>query len=224
MLLGLSSGQVSQQAVSLVTFMGLVTIALSSYMITYADGMYKFIESYLPLFERRKVRPEHEQHKAYDAILFGYKKGGFEFVRVLQKVSKKFVVVEYDPDAIDELERKQIPYLYGDATDLELLEEISLDKVRLVVSVINDYDTNVFLLTQLDKHNPGAVMICHADNVEHAVELYGLGASFVVMPHFIGNEKVSAFIRKNGFRKTEFKHYRDKHLAYLQTHFVQEES
>jgi Kef-type K+ transport system membrane component KefB len=222
--LGLGNGQISQQAVGLVTFMGLVTIAISSYMITYVDGMFRFMEAYLPLFERRKVRPEHDQHKTYDAILFGYKRGGFEFVKVFEKVSKRFVVVDYDPDSIDELERKQIPYLYGDATDLEMLDEINMDKARLVVSVITDYETNVFLLTQLDKHNRGAVMICHADNVEHAVELYGLGASFVVMPHFIGNEKISAFIRKNGFKKTEFQHYRDKHLAYLQTHFMEEEA
>lgn len=188
-------------------------------MITYADGIYAFLESYLPLFERKKVRVEREQRRAYDAILFGYKRGGFEFIRVFDKVAKRYVVVDYDPDSIDELDRKQLPYLYGDATDLELLEEVGLERVKLVVSVISDFATNVFLLKHLEKNNPSAVMVCHADNVQQAVELYGLGASFVVLPHFIGNEKVGAFIRKNGFKKTEFKHYREKHMAYLQSHF-----
>jgi Kef-type K+ transport system membrane component KefB len=222
--LGFSTGQIGQQATSLVTFMGLVTIAVSSYMITYTDKLYKLVDTYLPLFERRKVRPDHDRRINYDAVLFGYKKGGVEFTNVLGNVSKKFIVVDYDPDAIDEMERRQIPYMYGDVTDPELLEEVNLDKARLVISVITDYETNLFLLSQLEKVNPGAVMICHADNVEQAVELYGLGASFVVMPHFIGNEKVSAFIKKNGYKKSEFKHYREKHLAYLQTHFVQEEA
>ena len=67
--------------------------------------------------------------------------------------------------------------------------------------------------------NPKAVVICHADTVKQAVELYGLGASFVVLPHYIGNEKVSAFINKNGFNKTEFNKYKNKHLTYLQNHF-----
>jgi Kef-type K+ transport system membrane component KefB len=219
MLIGLTNGQIDQQAVSLVLMLGVITIALSSYMIIYADGMFNFIEKFLPLFERRKVRPERDQHKVYDAILFGYQRGGSEFVPVFERVTKKYIVIDYDPEAIDELDRKQVPYLYGDATDLELLDEINLDKARLVISVITDFDTNVFLLKQLEQHNGAAVMVCHADNVEQAIELYGLGASFVVMPHFIGNEKVSAFIRKNGFKKTEFKHYRDKHLSYLQSHF-----
>lgn len=219
LLLAFANGQVSEEAVSMITVLGLVTIALSSYLITYSEGIFKFLQNYLPLFERRKVHPEKEQHKIYDAILFGYQRGGSEFVKVFERVSKRYIVIDYDPESIDELERHQVPYLYGDATDLELLNEINLDRARLVVSVITDFNTNVFLLKQLDKQNPGAVMICHAENVQQAVELYGLGASFVVMPHFIGNEKISAFIRKNGYRKTEFKNYRDKHLSYLQSHF-----
>lgn len=219
LLLGVANKQISEQAVSLVTVLGLVTITLSSYLITYADGIYKFLEKYLPLFERKKVRPEQEHHKVYDAVLFGFQRGGSEFVKVFERVSKRYIVVDYDPESIDLMERKQIPYLYGDATDLELLEEISLDQARLVVSIITDFNTNVFLLRHLEQHNPNVVMICHADNIQEAVELYGLGASFVVMPHFIGNEKVSAFIKKNGYKKAEFKRYRDKHLTYLQNHF-----
>ena len=219
LLVGLANHQLSEEAVTMVTVLGILTIALSSYFITYSDGMYRFMEKYLPLFERRKVRPEHDQHKIYDAILFGYQRGGSEYIPVFERVAKKYIVIDYDPEAIDQMERKSVPYLYGDATDMELLDEVNFEQARLVVSVITDFDTNVFLLKQLEKQDPGAVMICHADNVQQAVELYGLGASFVVMPHFIGNEKVSAFIRKNGFKKTEFKHYREKHMAYLQNHF-----
>jgi hypothetical protein len=222
LLLGVSNGQVSEQAASLVTVIGVITIALSTYLITYSDGIYRHLEAILPLFERKKVKVERDRHQNYETILFGFHHGGGEFIRVFEQVTKHFVIIDYDPEVIDDLDRKQVPYLYGDATDLELLDEINFDKVKLVVSVITDYDTNVFLLQQLEKRNPSAVIICHADTVQQAVELYGLGASFVVMPHFIGNEKISAFIKKNGFKKTEFDHYRKKHLEYLQTHFETE--
>jgi Kef-type K+ transport system membrane component KefB len=219
LLLGAANHQIPEQAVSLITVVGIVTIALSSYFITYADGLYKFMQNYLPMFERRKVHPEQEKHKVYDSILFGYQRGGSEFIKVFERVSKRYIVIDYDPEAIDEMERKEIPYLYGDAGDLELLNEVNIDQAKLVVSVITEFETNVFILRQLEQHNPNAVMVCHADTVQQAIELYGLGASFVVMPHFIGNEKISAFIRKNGYKKTEFKNYRDKHLTYLQNHF-----
>lgn len=222
MLLGLRNGQISEQVVSLVTIVGIITIAVSSYMIIYSNEIYKIIENYLRLFERKKVRIEHEKRPSYDAVLFGFKRGGIEFVRVFEKNTNKFLVVDYDPEAIDELERKNIPYVYGDATDLEMLDEINFSKVKLVVSVISDHDSNVFLLQHLEKRNPHAVVVCHADSIKQAVELYGLGASFVVMPHLIGNEKVSAFIRKNGFKKSEFNKYRSQQMEYLQSHFESE--
>lgn len=220
MLLGLRNGQVPQSAVSLVTIIGIITIALSSYMIIYSDSLYRRLERYLRIFERRKILEKAEISHDYEAVLFGYKKGGSEFVRVLKSITKKFMVIDYDPDTTDELARKNIPHLYGDITDLELLEEIDFSRVRLVVSLVSDHQTNLFVLHHLGQVNPAAVVICHADTMTEAAELYGLGASYVVLPNYIGTEKVSAFIKKNGFKKSEFKHYREKHIAYLRDHYA----
>ena len=40
-----------------------------------------------------------------------------------------------------------------------------------------------------------------------------------MLPHYIGSEKIGAFIKKSGLKKSEFKKYREKHLAYLQSHY-----
>ena len=219
LLLGQRNGQIGDNIVAVITIVAITTIAASTYMITYSDKLYALLEPYLGIFERSKRKEEHESHKQYDAILFGYKRGGNEFVRVFKKLTKRYVVVDYDPDVTDELERKQIPYIYGDASDPELLEEVDLSRVKLVVSIASDHETNMFLLRHLQKVNPQTVIVCHADNSDQAAMLYGYGASYVMMPTFIGSEKVSAFIKKNGFSKREFNHYRDKHISYLQSHY-----
>lgn len=218
-LLGARNGQISEETVSLLMVIAIITIAVSSYMIIYADSIYKVLERYLRLFERKKVRKEHEHRTTFDAIIFGFRKGGSEYAGVFKQLKKKFTVIDYDPDAIDDLEKQNVPYIYGDATDLEMLEEIDLTKVKFVVSVMTDHNTNIFILHHLTQHNPDCVVIVHADSVQQAVELYGLGASFVVLPHYIGNEKVSGFIKRNGFKKTEFNKYKENHLNYLQNHF-----
>jgi Kef-type K+ transport system membrane component KefB len=220
-LLGLRNGQLSESAVSLVTVVGIITIAVSSYMIIYSDWLYMKFERYLSLFERRKTKKEHVSHHNYEAILFGYRKGGLEFVRLFKKITNKFIVIDYDPEAIDELERKGIPYLFGDATDVQLLEEAGLDKTKLVVSNLTNHEANAGLLQTLDRINSGAVSICHANTAEEANRLYGLGASYVMLPHLIGNEQISAFIRHSGLKKSEFKKYREKHLESLQSHLDQ---
>jgi hypothetical protein len=66
-------------------------------------------------------------------------------------------------------------------------------------------------------------MICHADNKDEAVELYELGATYVMIPHFIGSERISALIKKSGLKKSEFTAFREKHLTYLESHFPAEE-
>lgn len=216
----LASGFVSERASTTLTLVALITFAASTYLIKYDNVLYAKLEHHLRLFERKKTNFEQEASlHAHPIILFGYRKGGQEFLKTFSKMSKKFLVIDYDPDVIDLLERKHVAYLYGDATDPEFLEEMYLDKSKLVVSTISDHKTNLFIAHWLRNHNPGAVFICSADNAIHASDLYADGAAYVMMPHYIGSEKISTFIRKNGFNKTRFKEFREKHLAYLETHF-----
>ncbi|HUP26422.1 MAG TPA: cation:proton antiporter [Candidatus Limnocylindrales bacterium] len=219
-IIGNRAGLVSADLVGIVTMVALLSIAASTYLISYADQLFVRLQKPLSVFERHKVHNEHELRTHYDLVLFGYLKGGHEFVKLFQSLRKRYVVIDYDPEVIDTLERQKANYIYGDVTDIELLEEIGLEYTKLVVSTVTDYETNVFLVKLLEGINPRAVVICHAENAIEASQLYSLGASYVMVPHYIGSEKISSFIRRAGLNKSEFKKYREKHLAYLQTHLL----
>lgn len=211
-------GQVNSDVVSLITLVGIISIGISTYLITYADSLYNAFENSLRLFERQKVRSDREQRKHYELVLFGYLKGGQEFYKLFEQLGKQYIVVDYDPKVIDTLDNLGANYIYGDVTDLELLNELNLEKSRLLVSTISDVAINRSIAQWLQKVNERAVFICTADTAEEAAELYEEGAAYVMLPHYIGSEKISAFIKRSGLRKSEFKKYREKHLAYLQTH------
>lgn len=217
-ILATRSGFVGDDLTALITLIALITIAVSTYMMMYADAIFMKLEPLLQPFEYRKAKAEHESVHKFDMVLFGYKKGGAEFVRVFKSMKKPFVVIDYDPEVIETLEQHKVHYLYGDATDLELLEEAGIDKAKLIVSTMTDHATNMFLVRHLSTHNPQATIICHSDSMQEATELYDLGATYVMLPHYIGSEKMGSFIRRNGLKKSEFKHYRDKHLVHLQAH------
>lgn len=219
-ILGSSQGLIRNDIVNIMTIVALITIATSSYAITYSNQIYALFENQLVMFERRKTHSEKEKIKVYDMVLFGYNKGGNEFIRTMDTMKKRSVVVDYDPDVIDILERKHIPYLYGDVTDLELLEEVNIANAKLVVSTVSDHETNIFLSNYLEKVNPDVVFVCAAETAEQASELYEQGSSYVMMPHYIGSEKISTFIKNKGMSKTEFKKFREKHLVYLQNHYT----
>lgn len=204
---------------SIFTMVALLTITLSSYVITYADKLYMLVEKQLSFFERSIVKTDREHKHHFQLVLFGYKKGGLEFLKTFKDLKKPYVVIDYDPDVIDTLERHDHNYLYGDATDPEFLEELGLEHAKLVVSTMTDFQTNLFLARHIEGLNPRVVFICNTDNAHHASELYNEGADYVMLPHYIGSEKIGAFIKKSGLKKSEFKKFRAKHLAYLETHY-----
>jgi Kef-type K+ transport system membrane component KefB len=224
LLLANKSGQIDAQTLSLMTVVGLITIAVSSYLILYDEVLFKKLEKYLSIFERKRTKNERQRPQNNELLLFGYKKGGLEFIKVFKKLGKRFSVIDYDPEIIDTLESQGVHYLYGDITDLELLDEAGIGQVKLIVSVVTDFETNKFLLRTVELMNPKCVVICHADGISEASELYEMGAGYVMLPHYIGSEKIGAFITKSGFSKSEFRKFRNKHLAYLQTHFSETES
>ncbi len=119
-------------------------------------------------------------------ILFGYQKGGHEFVKVFKQLTTNFVVIDYDPEIIDILDQRKIRHIYGDATDVELLEEANVDKAKLIVSTLTEPEANLFLLNYLKRKHSDAVVIAEADNPKQAGKLYDEGASYVILPHFIG--------------------------------------
>jgi Kef-type K+ transport system membrane component KefB/voltage-gated potassium channel Kch len=217
--LGQKRGLIDATMLSTITLIALVSIAVSSYLIVFSDQIFSVLEKYLGLFERRKTRGEARVPANYELVLFGYQKGGHEFIKVFKSISKNFVVIDYDPEVIDILEHQKINYIYGDASDVELLEEAGVDKAKLVVSTVTDFQTSSFLLNFLERKKSEAVVIIQADNAHQAAELYRNGASYVILPHFIGGEQIGAFVKKSGLRKTAFKKFRNQHLKYLENQF-----
>jgi Kef-type K+ transport system membrane component KefB len=218
-ILAVTEGIVRPEISNIITLVAIITIAVSTYLMLYDEKLFRhFDQIKLRMFEKEATYKEHRSASPYQLVLFGYHHGGHEFIKAFQQLNKKYLVIDYDPEVIDLLDHQKVDYLYGDATDMELLKEAGIDKSKLIVSTISDHQTNLFILNLLEKINPDAAIVCHADNIKQAAELYEAGASYVMIPHHIGSERLSAFIVRNGVDKEEFRRYRQKHLAFLESH------
>lgn len=210
-----SVGFVSAQATAIITLVALITIGVSTYLMKYDDQLFRMLEHHLRIFERKNIKERKQKRALYPVILFGYHKGGHEFLEAFRDMKKRYLVVDYDPEVIEHLEAQGIRHVYGDATDNELLEEVNAAKAELIVSTITDMDSNIALLAYLRRHNPDVAFICHANSYDEAASLYQKGASYVMLPHFIGSERISGFIKRNGYARSAFDGYRRKHLLSL---------
>jgi Kef-type K+ transport system membrane component KefB len=210
-----STGLVSEHVTNILTVTALITIGVSTYLMHYDDKLYRSINGWLKFIERPNPKLEPRVNQGYKLILFGYHKGGHEFIKAFQEMRKRYIVVDYNPEVIELLDRQHISNIFGDATDYELLEEIGVHKAELVVSTVTDLDTNLLLVRHVNQWNPEGVFICHANSYDHAAKLYEHGAAYVMLPHFIGSEQMSSFIRKNGSDKQAFDRYRKRHIMTL---------
>lgn len=213
--LGYNQGLTDEYLPAVIALTAMITIATSSYLMQYDAKLYKWLQKPLSVFERGDVKNEKNTLHHYPLVLLGYHEGGHEFIHTFRKMNKPYVVVEYDPHVIDILERQHIHAIYGDATDFELLDEIGMDKAEIIISVIADADTNRQIVNHIKHRNKRAIFICHAAGYDEAEMLYAHGASYVLLPHFVGNAQINDFIRRNGGDKEAYKAYRKKHLETL---------
>lgn len=213
--LGITVGHISKDTLSLITVVGLITIAGSTYMINYSNKIYPFLSKYLDVFERKKTRNQKVTDKEYNTILFGYNRIGFGILRSLKKLKRGYLVVDFNPDVISTLSKFRIPNVYGDAYDSDFLGELPLGKAKLIISTIPDSETNLLLVEAVKKINSKAIIIVRANQVEDAFTLYKKGADYVLTPHFIGGDYISKMIEEFKSDPKDYKKEKDKHIKTL---------
>lgn len=213
--LAATTGIVGGHLVSIITLVTIITIAISAYMSHYDRELLKWFNR-LPINLFASERADGKKSvTSYPLVLFGYHKGGHEFLKTFREMHRRYVVVDYDPGVIEILKHERVPCLYGDATDTELLEEIGIAKTKLVVSTIGDFEVNSQLVRHINLVNPEASIICNASSYEEALQLYELGSTYVMVPHYMSSERLSGFIRDSNMSRQKFLDFREEHLEHL---------
>lgn len=139
--MGVALGHVSEDALGLVTLVGLVTIAASTYMITYSHRLYPLFEPLLGVFERKGTPREPDDTapqsaQRYDVVLLGCGRFGTAIgVRLTQR-GMRVLGVDFNPFAVRRARTLGFDVVYGDATNPEFLEGLPLGHADWVVSTI----------------------------------------------------------------------------------------
>jgi Kef-type K+ transport system membrane component KefB len=217
-LLAAESGLVNQEVVGLVTLVVLITVAGSTYMMRYDEVLYGFVSNTLGIFADRSDESEDPLSATADIFLLGYARNARSFAEAFQRKNQDFLVVDYDPEKTEHLKDEGIDHVYGDITDPELLADLRVQDGEVVISTIRDFDTNLFLTEYVSRRNPDMVVVVYSENPQEAAQLYENGATYVIMPHFLGGEQVLDIINGDSVEEADFLPYRDEHLRYIQNH------
>ena len=214
--LGVSVGQVGSEVLHIIILTMILTILLSTYMMIYSEKFYEKMKWFARIFEKKNVSDkENLKVKSYHVMLFGYNRIGFSILNSLRNSSRKYLVVDFNPETIIRLKRLGIPALYGDVDDVDFLQELHLDKIQLAVSTVPECDTNSVLIDSIKRVNKEAIIIVRAHTIDDALELYKKGADYVLTPHFLGGEYVSKMITDLKMDTKGYEEEREKHIKML---------
>ncbi|HLD79541.1 MAG TPA: cation:proton antiporter [Candidatus Nanoarchaeia archaeon] len=215
--LGITIGHLGQEVLSIITAVALITIAVSSYLFLYAGKMYPHVSRYLSIFEKKNVKAAVPRlgHKKYDVILFGCDRVGHDLIVLFKRLKQRFLIVDHNPEIVSSLSKKGMKCIYGDASDMELLDELHLSKVKMVVSTIPDFEINTNIISKVREVNSSAVLVVVSHRAEEAIDLYEKGASYVILPHLLGGYHASMLIEKHGLSFDKFLKEKMRHLQHL---------
>ncbi len=194
---GLLLGHISQEVFSLIAFIAVVTITASSYLIMHGDSIYRMLSPFLGIFEHLSRRKDMEiMPKLLEnhTILCGCDRMGRVIVKTMQKIKKKFIVIDYNPDIVKQLIEQGIPCIYGDVEDIEILERANLKNAEILISTIPNREDNLLLIKEACSLNPKMHIFITADYPDDALEFYDAGADYVIVPKILGGEKISEFL------------------------------
>jgi Kef-type K+ transport system membrane component KefB len=195
MAMGITLGHVGNEAMGLVTLVGLVTIALSVYMITWSHKLYELCEPVLGVFERKHPYREGDDAGAsalgtnYDYVIFGLGRYGCRIGERLKEKGFNVLGVDFDPEATECWQRKGMDAAYGDATDPEFVASLELSNVKAVVSAVprergalTEADPQLSLLHGLQSANYKGKVFLSVQAVAETEDLLRQGASVILKP------------------------------------------
>lgn len=209
MAMGVSLGHVSNSALGLVTLVGLVTIALSVYMISYSHTLFRWCEPLLGQFERRLAFREQTDdrqlpaHQQYDVIIFGLGRYGMVITERLQAAGQRVLAVDFNPDVVRRFRQRGFEVMYGDASDMDFIEMLPLKNVQWVICAMPQHDLGVthedpriVLLDALkQQHYQGKVAV--STHFTHDIAgLHQHGADLVLQPYHDAAEQAVERIRE----------------------------
>ncbi|MCC5944585.1 MAG: cation:proton antiporter [Bernardetiaceae bacterium] len=203
--LGFAVGHITSEIVGLITLVGLITIALSTYLILYSHQIFEFISPALSIFERKGKLSEHEyiniKFQKYDIIIIGLGRFGNYIADTLDEHTEvSYVGIDFDPAIIKAWKTQNRNIIYGDIADPELLEQIPYQKSKIIISTVTDLELSKHLLKALKQGQyEGEIFITALTEKDYKL-LNDFGAKHILRVHTMAASNFyNTFIQKIKF-------------------------
>ncbi|MBI2415822.1 MAG: cation:proton antiporter [Candidatus Kerfeldbacteria bacterium] len=208
---GLAHGWLNQAIVAMIALIGLITMLISSYAITYNEQIY---QRFKPLLQRLHwLRGQADAVTEYlptklqqHVVIFGYYPAVEKVTNELKKQHKTVVVVDYTPENIPHIQRTGVYYIYGDMRDEDILARAHLNTAALIISIVPYSISTLALLQYVQHFRVSADIIVSAKQLIDVPTFYHAGATFVLHPDSISLAYLQSVLSRSELNKASKLH------------------
>ncbi len=194
---GVFLGHLQASMLSLTILLIIITMAISSYGVKYDNLIYHRYFERVNLFDRYF---KHKQQKTEisktdsEIIVYGYENLDPKLIDRFRESKKEVIIIDNNPNIIKNLNTQKINCLYGDISQIDILEKINFEKAQIIISTISDIFNNLILVKKTREVNKKTVIIVTANKVKDSLDLYNEGADYVILPNYLGEKQVSLIV------------------------------
>jgi Kef-type K+ transport system membrane component KefB/DNA-binding NarL/FixJ family response regulator len=204
-LLGLAKAHIEPDLISLIVLTLVITSTASTYLIQFSHPIAQWFvkEAHTtPLGDGLSPTgqnapppdPDHNGHASPDIMIVGCFRVGSSLIHDLSAANKNFGLIDFNPEILDALKKRNIPAVYGDISYDQTLEHAGAHAAKVLICPISDDflrgTSNAHLLQQLRRINPTARIIVTAEGPRKALELYAAGADYVIVPRVLASDQI----------------------------------
>lgn len=182
---GRSLGLVSRQVYLLILGTTAVTLVLTPFILKIVPKLFDL--PWLKSFINEQDKPQEVAGVAPrqdHVVVCGYGKVGRNLVRLLQEHQYPVVVIDQSESRIQQLREASVPYVYGNAASLHVLETAGVEQARSLAIALPDPMSSRLCLKRALELSPELDVIVRANKDKDIELLYQLGAKEVVQPEF----------------------------------------
>ena len=173
-------------------FLILLSIIVYAYSVT-ALSEYLVNGKLLQLLKLRKVQKKIQNLKNH-TIVCGYGRNGKQAVIKLKNFNMPCVVIEKDKALIEQLDRDNILYVEGDATQDESIQKAAVHNAKSLITALAPDSDNLFVVLSARQFNKNMTIISRASNESSINKLKIAGANNIIMPDKIGGMHMASLV------------------------------
>jgi CPA2 family monovalent cation:H+ antiporter-2 len=195
---GRSFNLISENVYMLVLGTTAMTLVVTPFVLQFLPIILSKAES-SPVFEGwlmdlNKVEVSWESAMKDHVIVCGYGRVGQNVVRLLLNQGYKVLVIDQSEEKIKKLRKNNIPYLYGSASSLFVLEKAEVCSAKAMAIALPDSMSSRLCLKRALQLNPELDTVIRANDAEEIEMLYQLGAKEVIQPEFEASLELSGHL------------------------------